>query len=193
MNSREWARVVGLVRAASGVRHTHRLRTMDLSVTQNSQVDQPILTCDDDPDYDEDFDFAGAAPECSPGSRIVGLDLNLEMVPGGGAGERMEFILYKSPDALLTFGLSNVSMALLFTNDLTSATILLRKHTLAIGTFVNTTTKDKFRSHIRISSGAMKRNAIMHDGDQLRMLITHTAASSNGTASLYGRIWTRTG
>lgn len=179
-----------LVAAATGVRHTHRYRLLDRVIVQGAAIEHiPLLSCDDDPDYDEDFDGAAAAPECEVGSRILGIDLTLDLVPGSSGGEQMEWLLWKNPDDMIV--LSGVTPAALFTNDTTTTIILMRKYVLAYGRFLSTASKESSRTHVQISRAAMKRAGVMHDQDKLYLGVTHTASASNGTLSMHGRIWTR--
>lgn len=176
-----------LVQAATGIKHTHRLRDLDFAITESTFTDGALLSCDDDPDYDEDFDFGTTAPECEPGSRVLGIDLTMDLVPSA-AGEQIEWILYKSPDGLLN---GVPTGPLLFQMDLTANVALIRKYTLAYGRFLSTSSRESSRTRVRISRAAMRRAGVMHDGDILRMNFIHTAAASPGSGSIHGRIWTR--
>lgn len=178
-----------LVQQATGVKHTHRYRLLDGVITQGATTHIPLLTTDDTPDYDEEFDGSAAAPECETGSRILGIDLNLDLVPQT-ATEQVEFMIWKNPDNAITT--STVSPTILFLNDITATTILVRKYTMAYGRFLSTVSKENFRSKIRISRAAMRRAGVMKQNDVLYLALTHTATGgSNGVYSLHGRIWTR--
>lgn len=177
-----------LVQAATGVKHTHRYRLLDKVITNNATTEFPLLTADDDPDYDEDFDGSAAAPECEVGARILGIDFTMDFVPGNAGGQH-EWILFKSPDALLTN--AGATGSLLFTNDQTALGMLLRKYCLAYGRFLSTASRESSRTKVRISRAAMRRAGVMHDVDALRLAITATDTTSDGTFSMHGRIWTR--
>lgn len=178
-----------LVMAATGVKHTHRLRLIDLTLTQGAVTEFPLLTADDDPDYDEDMNGSTTSPECESNARILGIDMTLDIVPGSTGGETVEWMIFKSPDQLLN-GIGD-PIAGLWTNDLTANNALFRKYTMAYGRFLSTSTRESSRSRVRISRAAMRRVGVMHDNDHLRMCCSHSAAASNGTLSLHGRIWTR--
>lgn len=177
-----------LVQAATEIKHVHRYRALDVTVTQGASLEFPILSCDDDPDYDEDFDASAAAPECEVGSRVLGINFVMDLVPGSAGGEQMEWILFKSPDGLLN---NAITIPDLFTNDQTALNMLLRKYCLVYGRFLSTASKESSRTTVKITRAAMRRAGVMHDNDTLRMRLTHTAAASNGSFSLHGRIWTR--
>lgn len=177
-----------LVQAATGVKHTHRYRLIDKTITNNTTTEMALLSADDDPDYDENFDGAGAAPECEVGSRILGVDLSMDFVPGNAGGQH-EWLLFKSPDALLTA--IPVTGAILFDNDVSANTMLLRKHTLAYGRFLSTASRESSRTKVRISRAAMRRAGVMHDADSIRLCIVATDTAADGTFSMHGRIWTR--
>lgn len=177
-----------LVQAATGVKHTHRYRLLDLVITNNASTEFGLLTADDDPDYDEDFNGSTTAPECEVGSRILGIDLNLDLVPGNAGGQH-EWILFKSPDGLLSTGV--VGPVSLFTNDLSANIALMRKYILAYGRFLSTASRESSRTRVRISRAAMRRAGVMHDNDSLRMVIAATDTAADGSLSLHGRIWTR--
>lgn len=177
-----------LVQAATGVKHTHRLRVLDVTLTQAAVTEFPLLTADDDPDFDEDLNGSTTAPECETGARILGIDMTVDIVPGT-AGEQVEFMIFKSPDQLLN-GIGD-PIAGLWTNDLTANNALFRKYTLCYGRFLSTASRESSRSRIRISRAAMRRAGVMHDNDHLRMCFAHTAGADNGKVSLHGRIWTR--
>lgn len=177
-----------LVQAATGVKHTHRYLLQDKVITNNATTAFPLLTTDDDPDYDEDFDGSSAAPECEPGSRILGIDITLDLVPGNAGGQHM-WMIYKDPDSLL--GAVPATPAMLFTNDLTANNILVRKYAMAFGRFLSTATKESSRSRVQISRAAMRRAGVMKENDVLRFVVTATDTTSDGTLSLHGRIWTR--
>lgn len=177
-----------LVQAATGVKHTHRLRELDIVVVAGATDHIPILTADDTPDYDEDFVANTSAPECETGSRILGIDMTLDLVPGA-AGETIEFMIWKNPDAAFTE--SAITPTLLFTNDFSSNTMIVRKYTMAYGRFLSTSTRESSRTRIRISRAAMRRVGVMHVNDVLNLGVFHSASGANGTMSLHGRIWTR--
>jgi len=177
-----------LVQAATGTKHTHRYRLLDKIITNNAVTEFPILTADDDPDYDEDFDGSSAAPECEVGARVLGIDLSVDLVPGNAGGQH-ELLIWKSPDGLLS-GIS-IAGSSLFTNDQTSERILFRKYCLAYTRFLSTASRESSRTHVRISRAAMKRAGVMHDTDSLRMAIAATDTAADGTFSMHGRIWTR--
>lgn len=179
----------GLVQQATGVKHTHRYRLLDDAVPQGATTHIPLLTADDTPDYDEDFDGAAAAPECETGSRILGIDFNFDFVPNG-ATEQIEYMIWKNPDAAITT--STVSPTILFQNDVTTTGILLRKYTMAYGRFLSTASKESSRTKLRISRAAMRRVGVMKQNDVLYLGLTHTATGGgDGVYSLHGRIWTR--
>lgn len=176
-----------LVQAATGTKHTHRLRQLDFTITNNTTTEFALLTADDDPDYDEDFAATTSAPECEVGARVLGIDLSCDFVPGNAGGQH-EWCIFKSPDGLLT---SVITPGLLFQNDLTANVSLLRKYTMAYGRFLSTASRESSRTRVRISRAAMRRAGVMHDNDSLRMSVTATDTAADGTMSLHGRIWTR--
>lgn len=177
-----------LVQAATGVKHTHRLYEIDKIVTNNATVEYPLLTADDDPDYDEDLVLGTSAPECEVGSRILGIDLTMDFVPGNAGGQHI-WTLYKSPDALLSG--AGLAGSTIFTNDQTAVNMLLRKYALAFGRFLSTSSRESSRTKVRISRAAMRRAGVMHDNDSLRLVLTATDTTADGTFSIHGRIWTR--
>lgn len=177
-----------LVQAATGTKHTHRYRLLDKVITNNAQVVIPLLTADDTPDYDEDFNGSTAAPECETGSRILGIDFTFDFVPGNAGGQH-EWLIWKNPDSMITT--STVTPALLFTNDLTVTGSLQRKYTMAYGRFLSTASRESSRSRVQISRAAMKRAGVMKQDDVLNLTIAATDTTSDGTFSMHGRIWTR--
>lgn len=177
-----------LVQAATGVKHTHRLRDLDQVITNNATSEFALLTADDDPDYDEDLALGTSAPECEVGSRILGIDLSMDFVPGNAGGQH-EWLLFKSPDGLLDS--LPVTFATLFTNDRTANNMLARKYALAGGRFLSTASRESSRTKVRISRAAMRRAGVMHDSDSIRLTITATDTAADGSFSIHGRIWTR--
>lgn len=178
-----------LVAAATGVKHTHRYRELDITVTQGALDHIPLLTADDNPDYAEDFVANTSAPECETGSRILGIDLVLDLVPSG-AGEQIEWYIWKNPDA--SFTEATFTPALLFTNDISINTMAMRKWTMAYGRFLSQASKESSRTRVRISRAAMRRVGVMAQDDVLNLAVQHTATGgTNGSLSIHGRIWTR--
>lgn len=178
-----------LVQAAMGVKRTHRYREIGVAIVQGAATDHiPILTADDNPDYAEDFVANTSSPECETGSRILGIDLTLDLVPGA-AGATIEWFIWKNPDA--SFTEATFIPSLLFTNDVSINTLAMRKFTMAYGRFLSTANKESSRTRVRITRAAMRRVGTMHQDDVLNLAFLHSAAAANGNFSIHGRIWTR--
>lgn len=186
MNAMQWKKFRGLVLAAAESKHTHRYRSTEFTATQAAVTSYQLLACDDDPDYDTGGDFSTPC-ECHPGSKITGIDLNLTIAPNG-TSEIIEWMLWKDPDSILG---ATVSPADLFTNDLNSTNVVLRKAVLAYGMFRSTTSREANKIHVRVSRAAMGRNRVMKDGDRLRLTVLNTGGSATTKISAFGRIWTR--
>ena len=186
MNSSDRKQFQGLVQAAMGQKKTHRYRVLEKNLTAASTITIPLLTADDDPDFDAGGDFTTAC-ECEQGARIQGIDLNLHIKPGG-AGKAIEWMLWKNPDELIS---TTVNPSALFTNDLDATTVILRKYVMAYGMIVSSSTMEAKPLHIRISRAAMRRAGTMSDNDVLRLNVANAHASTAGVLHAYGRIWTR--
>lgn len=183
MNSRDWARFQAAVKAATGVKHTHRIyMAKTLSTAGNNAI--PLIAADDDPDYDLDGN-GNQYMECETNARITGIDLFLTL-RFLAAGRTAEVIIYKDPDQIL----GTQAPSELFDNDATGNNMLLRKYTVAYGFFIGQTNLEARQLRIRISRAALRRAGVMKDGDQLKMVV-QTSAGTDNLLYAQGRIWTR--
>lgn len=185
MNGRQWRMFQSMVKAAQGVTHTHRYRIIGDAIGSGTTEYKPIIKAIDDPNYDTDPNATTPA-ECEVGSRIVGVDLLLNLAPAT-AGTDVEYILFKDPDAI--FSGSTVVPADLFTNDVSSTTLLVRKYTLSYGYFRSTASKESRIQKIRIGRAALGRAGTLSDNDQIILAVR--TGSANTTLDYIGRIWTR--
>lgn len=123
----------------------------------------PLLTCDDDPDYDQAIDGTTAA-EVQPHTAIVNIKLAVTF-SGFDNAAMTRWILFKDPDNILG---TTQSPDDLFIQDITANDIVLRKNTLKAGYFVPSTGFDKPTAPLHIRRKALSRIGDMEDGDKLR-------------------------
>lgn len=185
MRGSDWARFVSMVKAATGVTHTHRYRNINKAITAAAVTSCPVLIADDDPDYDVGGDFTTAA-ECHANSRITGIDLNMTIAPQA-SGDVVEWMLIKDPDAIIGTG---ADPATLFDQDVSANAILFRKYCMAYGMFKSTTSREAKSVHVRITRAAMRRAGVMKDNDVLRLQFKNSGSNAGSLAAI-GRIWTR--
>lgn len=176
------------VKAAMSPIMVTRMRFLTFTIVQGANTGLPLMTCDDDPDYDQLID--GTTPgECQPGSRILGIQMHLQLL-ACPVGEVLEWVLLKDPDGVL-LGASTNNIATLYTQDKTTSSILIRKYALAAGhVIVDATSRSVQPIIVNIPRKTLMRIGPMQENDNLRMVFTLTAAASN--ADLYGRgriIW----
>lgn len=178
-----------LVRAAVSSPHVSRVRIFGHSLTGQTTIQSPILlVCDDDPDYDLSSDGTNIA-EVQPFSKITNIKLACQLDTGGNSHtDRLEWILVKDPDGMLAA--ASAVPADLFTADVSTTTVLLRKYTLAYGWFVSTASAENQKFNIRIKAKALRRAGLLHDGDRLRFFVRNESASA-GFMNLTGTITTR--
>lgn len=174
----------GMVRKAVQSPHVSRVRIFGGTATQNATTEFTLLTVDDDPDYDLTTDGTNVA-EAQARSRLTGIKLDMGLTPSS-AGETMEWMLFKSPDGVL----NATTPATLFTADVSTSTLALRKNVVAYGLFRASANTDARQARIRIKRAAMRRIAQLKDGDSLRLAITHSADSTDGILDLTGTITT---
>lgn len=174
------------VRAALMPRFVYRMRFLALTITQGTMTALPLLKADDDPDYDQLIDGTTAA-ECSPGSRVIALQLHFQIVTGQD-NEIIEWILYKDPDNALT---AATDISTLYTQDVTASNKTLRKMTLAAGHLIMDSNHGTPEIRVNITRKALRRIGPIQDNDVLRMVFTMTSAGGNATLYGRGRIITR--
>jgi len=183
------------VRAALMPRFVYRMRFLAFSIVQNTTTILPLMSVpqDNDPDYDQLIDGTNPA-ECSPGSRIIALQLHFQFVPGATpgdlSGEICEWVLLKDPDGALSAA-GGANMATLYTQDVTTLTKMIRKNAIAADQIVFSTNVDNPRMRINLSRKALRRIGPMQENDTLRIAFTMTPASANATLYGRGRIITR--
>lgn len=176
------------VKKAIGTTHISRVRMIDQVLTQGTTADFNLLVVDDDPDYDLASDGTNIA-EVQALTKLRKIELTFIVNPGGTGSERIEYMLYRDPDATLVGSVPSS----LFTADVSLASQALRKNAIAYGMFISTANKDTTTRRLFIRRQAMARVQTLRDGDRLRMAIAHSAAAADGLMWLYGRIWTRLG
>jgi len=149
-----------------------------------------LLHCDDDPDYDLTTNgnaqtLGTDVAECKPKSRITSIDLQLTC-QNIDAVKAVEWILVKDPDLVLA-GIGYTPSSL-FTADVSSLTIPLRKYTLAYGYFAGGSNTDIMRQRIRIKRKALARAGVMNDLDELRLMIVNNNVTDDLTVYCVGTI-----
>lgn len=183
-------RSVNMIRQALGVSHVHRFRDLNEALTAFSAggvlSNFGILSADDEPDYDVGGNFATPL-ECETGSRIIDIDLTI-IFTTSSANDIIEWMLIKDPDQVIGTSSSPVD---LYTNDVTTTSLLTRKYALAYGIFKSTSQKETLVTRARISRRALRRAGVMNDLDRLRLQILGTGSSVTATVSMVGRITTR--
>jgi len=173
-----------LVRSAVGSAHVNRVFFDAVAIPTTGTTEFRILTSDDDPNYDQAAN--GTTPaECQPFSRIQ--NIKLRGIITAPNGNTLDFTLVKNPDAALSG--ANMAFAELFGADITSTRALLRKYTLMAGRMRISSASDQKAINIRIRRKALRRAGLMHDGDDLSIVITNSAGGA-GTISLWGTITT---
>lgn len=177
------------VRAAMNPKFVYRMRFLAFTVVQGATTPLLLMTCDDDPDYDQLIDGTNPA-ECAPGSRIIAMQLHFQWVANGGDNEIVEWILLKDPDGILA-GASTANIASLYTQDVGATTKTLRKMAIAVGHTIFDSNHATPEIRINVPSRVLRRIGPMQDGDGLRIAFTHTAAAGNSTLYGRGRIITR--
>lgn len=187
-NRRAIQKLANMVRANMGVRRVHRIRMLDQTITQGTDTAFALLTCDDDPNYDLTTDGTNVA-ECQVGCRIVAVQLHMSLtnIPNG---ETVEWVIGRDPDGAITaagFVVSGV-----YTADITQGNRMLKDNAWTVGhVMAGTASRDTFNGRLNIARKTLKRARVMHDGDVVRLVFTHTAASSSSLMYLRGRIITR--
>lgn len=151
-------------------------------LTANALTVVPLLTSNDDPDYEVGGDFTTSC-QCEEGALVKNIDLNLN-IQHTTAGTQFELMLLK--DINQNLGALNPSS--LFANSASSAERELRKMTLAYkAIFIPT---DKLEKNIRlfVRRKALQRIGQIHEDDDLSLAIFNHHASTNGSLQGYGRI-----
>lgn len=174
-----------LVAAATGTKRTHRIRGFVTLSTAGANP-FPLLSADDDPDYDVGGVMTSTPLECEAGARILGIELSIT-VRFLAAGRYAEFMIYKDVDSIMG---GSISPSWLFLNDLTANVALLRKYAVAYGFMLASTNNENKTMRVRISRAALRRAGVMNDGDKLHLNI-ETSAGTDNLAYVTGRIWTR--
>lgn len=172
-----------------GTRRVHRIRMLDQAITQGAVTTFSLLSCDDDPNYDLTSDGTNIA-EAHPGARIVGMNLHMSIFDVD-AGETVEWILGKDPDGALGAG-GVFDIADLYTSDVTANNLAVRENVWTVGHMIGETGNRTLKNvELRIPRGTLKRSRLLADGDVIRLAFTHTAAGTDSTMYLRGRIVTR--
>lgn len=173
-----------LVRSAVAVKHNSRIRLISGAVTQAATTHFNLLTCDDDPAYDNATDGTNVA-ECQPLTRLHRIDLRMFVQNSGSLGlTPYEMILYKDPDGEL----GALAPSDLFGADVTEAREYLRKNTLAYDAWLQSNDFAGSTRRIRVSRAAIKRAGVFHDGDIIKLGITSPSSGVNGVLHLIGKI-----
>lgn len=141
-----------------------------------------MLASSDDPDYEVGGDFATAC-QCEEGAYITNISLRGHIA--GSAGDTFDWILLKSPNALLD---SIVPNQIHTNNPNTSGLLLVRKMTLAYGAgrIPDNSTVTALRIWVRRQ--ALKRIGQIHEDDKLILIIDNHDATNNMSFRGYGRI-----
>lgn len=164
--------------------HVFRYNAWETSVTLSAgpgNTNIPLLTSNDDPDYEVGGDFATSC-QCEEGAIIK--DINLRLNISGGANDTYEWMLIKSPNALLDASLP----ATVFSNDPVANTQLLRKNCLAYGAGVIPADNQERNVRVFVRNSALRRIGQMHEDDNLRIRFRNHDAATAMTLRGYGRI-----
>lgn len=159
-----------IMRANSKLRSV-RVRINGLSLTNASNTAVTLLNCDDDPDYDLGIDGTNVA-EVPPHTAIVDIKLKMQMA-NLTSNNMIEWMIYKDPDAIIGAKLPSS----LFTQDLSSDVLILRKYCVMYNYAVPTGGYDRPGGTLRIRNKALRRIGDMEDGDVFRMQINNPGAS----------------
>lgn len=161
---------------------THRIRIVKVNAPAATDTYVTLLTAKDDPNYDLVTDGTNVA-ECEIGSFIRKVQLHITY-QASAAGDMVEMMLFKDPDAAFT---TNMTPTQLYTSDVSSISLDVRKNTVWYHLFVASTGRDTFVGGPSLK--AMGRIKVMRENDNLRLLFS-VPANDSGTYYITGRIIT---
>lgn len=168
------ARFNALARKAVATSHRSRIRA-NVALTAATVNETSLLLVDDEPNYDLTSDGTNIA-EAEARSRVRKIDLTVSFFAGtsNAAGALVEWLLFRDPD-----NFANVTAPSdLFTADLNTVTMSLRKNALAYGGFFSSANNDTRVFHIRISRKAMQRTQVLQDNDRIKLQMVTAATGA---------------
>lgn len=173
------------------VKRVHRVRMLSQVVTEGESGGTnnafSLLTCDDDPNYDNTTDGTNVA-ECEPGCRIIAVQL--VMTISAPDGRLIEYMIGKDPDGAITS--TSYTIANLYTADVTGTNLMLRKNVWTVGHMRTTSARLDSTKSLNIPGKVLARAGRMEDGDVIRLSFADDGGGTgNGSWYLRGRIITR--
>lgn len=184
-------RLAQMVYNMNTVKRVHRVRVTSGVITEGESAGTnntfSLLTCDDDPNYDNTTDGTNVA-ECEPGARIIAVQLVMTTVIPDG--RLLEWMIGKDPDGVVTS--TNFLVSSLYTADVTANGLVLRKNVWTVGHKRGTSQRTENTMSINIPGKVLARAGRMEDGDVIRLaFMDDGGGTGNGSWYLRGRIITR--
>lgn len=179
-------RVTAQLRRALGHTVNHRVRIMEVTLSNSATDTVSLLQAADAPDYDLATDGTNVA-QCETGARIVGMNLKLVVLAAAsGSGKRTEMLLFRDEDNAVA---TNFTPSNLFNPDVSVERDDVRQNTVWYDLFVPTAQKDGFTKMIRGFKG-MRRIRLLKENDRLKINFVNGTVGTDFRYIIVGTITT---